>query len=107
VTPEQRQFCFKSERETYDVIVLDAFSGDTPPFHLLTQEAFQTLRDLAPDGLIVANIVGGVSGPGGKACLFRRRDDGVGLWTDAGLFPNWQLAARPSPFVSTMFLVAG
>lgn len=93
--------------ETYDVIVLDAFSGDTPPFHLLTQEAFQTLRDLAPNGLIVANIVGGVSGPEAKlvSSVVATMESVFGR--TRVFSPNWQLAARPSPFVSTMFLVAG
>lgn len=48
------------ERETvppFDVIVLDAFSGDTVPVHLLTQEAFATyLRRLRDGGLIVVNV---------------------------------------------------
>lgn len=48
------------ERETpqeYDVIVLDAFSGDGVPVHLLTSEAFDIYRKhLRPDGVIVAHV---------------------------------------------------
>jgi hypothetical protein len=48
------------EREpdrAYDVLVLDAFSGDAVPVHLLTREAVQTyLRHLKPDGSLVFNI---------------------------------------------------
>jgi hypothetical protein len=48
------------ERETdepFDVLVLDAFSGDAPPVHLLTREAFQIyLRRLKPRGLLVVHI---------------------------------------------------
>lgn len=48
------------ERETpqrYDMLVVDAFSGDSVPLHLLTREAFQLyLRHLAPGGAIVINI---------------------------------------------------
>lgn len=48
------------ERETpqeLDVLVLDAFSGDAIPAHLLTMEAFEVYqRHLRPDGVIVANI---------------------------------------------------
>lgn len=41
----------------YDVIVLDAFSGDSVPIHLLTREAFQIYRrHLKPDGFIVTHI---------------------------------------------------
>jgi predicted O-methyltransferase YrrM len=41
----------------YDLIVLDAFSGDAVPLHLLTREAFALYeKRLAPGGLIVAHI---------------------------------------------------
>lgn len=41
----------------YDVIVLDAFSGDSVPIHLLTKEAFEIYRiHLKPKGLIVVHI---------------------------------------------------
>jgi protein-L-isoaspartate O-methyltransferase len=43
--------------QDYDLIVLDAFSGDAIPAHLLTQEAMQTyLRHLHSDGLIAIHI---------------------------------------------------
>lgn len=43
--------------ETFDVVVLDAFTGDAIPAHLLTREAFALyLERLAPDGTIVVNI---------------------------------------------------
>jgi len=41
----------------YDVLVLDAFSGDGVPMHLLTKEAFALYRDhMAPGGAILVNI---------------------------------------------------
>jgi hypothetical protein len=41
----------------YDTLVLDAFSGDSVPVHLLTREAFQTyFRHLQPDGIVAVNI---------------------------------------------------
>jgi hypothetical protein len=41
----------------FDVFVLDAFSGDAPPAHLLTREAFAVYRrHLNPDGVIAVNI---------------------------------------------------
>ncbi len=43
--------------ERYDVLVLDAFSSDAIPAHLLTREAFELYLDrLAPEGLLVINI---------------------------------------------------
>jgi hypothetical protein len=41
----------------FDVLALDAFTGDAPPVHLLTDEAFGIyLKHLDPDGVIVVNI---------------------------------------------------
>ena len=45
----------KGEIQKFDVLVLDAFSGDAIPVHLLTQEAFETYwRQLNPDRGIIA-----------------------------------------------------
>ncbi len=42
----------------YDVIVLDAFLGDSSPSHLMTREAFAALRRcLHPDGVLVMNTI--------------------------------------------------
>ena len=46
-------------RELYDVIVLDAFLGDSSPSHLLTREAFASMhRVLRPGGNLVINSFG-------------------------------------------------
>lgn len=43
--------------QAYDVLILDAFSSDAIPMHLLTREAFTTyLRHLRPDGILAANL---------------------------------------------------
>lgn len=43
--------------QQFDVIMMDAFSGDSIPVHLVTIEAFeQYFRHLKPDGLIVVHI---------------------------------------------------
>ena len=48
------------ERETdrhFDILVLDAFSGDAIPVHLLTREAFAVYgRHLKPTGVLAVNI---------------------------------------------------
>jgi spermidine synthase len=94
--------------ETYDVIVLDAFSGDSPPFHLLTREAFTELKKrLASGGLVVANIVGGVSGESSRiASSIVATMEGVFGPTQV-FSPNWLLAGKKRKFVSTMFLISG
>ncbi len=46
----------KESPQEYDVIVVDAFSGDAIPVHLLTREAFAVyLRHLKPDGSIAVH----------------------------------------------------
>jgi SAM-dependent methyltransferase len=43
--------------QQFDVILLDAFSGDAIPMHLLTREAFQIYRrHMKPDGIIAVHV---------------------------------------------------
>ena len=52
----ERELAAKSP-EAFDVLVLDAFSGDAIPVHLLTIEAFELyLRELTPDGIIAIHV---------------------------------------------------
>jgi predicted O-methyltransferase YrrM len=45
------------ERPEYDVLVVDAFSGDAVPVHLLTREAFDVYWALlAPDGVLAVHV---------------------------------------------------
>ena len=53
-----RNFINASRRQ-YDVIVLDAFLGDSIPSHLMTREAFAAMRSLLrPGGVLVINTIG-------------------------------------------------
>lgn len=48
--------------KNYDLIVLDVFSGDTTPAHLLSLEAMRSLKKrLNPDGLIAFNLIGSLT----------------------------------------------
>ncbi|BCX47145.1 hypothetical protein HAHE_10530 [Haloferula helveola] len=43
--------------EPYDVIVIDAFAGDSLPYHLSTREAFELyFKMLKPDGILALNV---------------------------------------------------
>jgi hypothetical protein len=47
----------REEPQHFDLLVLDAFSGDAVPAHLLTEEAFEIYqRHLKPDGMIAVHI---------------------------------------------------
>ncbi len=54
-----RQFVNNVPDRRYDVILLDAFLGDSSPSHLMTQEAFAGMhRVLKPNGVLVINAFG-------------------------------------------------
>src|SRR5213078_3014628 len=43
--------------QQFDVLVMDAFSGDSVPVHLITREAFEIyFRHLKPGGILAVNI---------------------------------------------------
>jgi SAM-dependent methyltransferase len=46
-----------TEEEKYDLLIMDSFSGDAVPVHLLTREAYQIYLDhLRPDGVLVFQV---------------------------------------------------
>ncbi|HYL09548.1 MAG TPA: fused MFS/spermidine synthase [Candidatus Acidoferrales bacterium] len=47
----------RGERQKFDVLAIDAFTGDAIPVHLLTREAFAVyLQHLAPGGILAIHI---------------------------------------------------
>ena len=54
---DARRFLRQSDRR-YDYIVLDVFTGDTTPGHLVTLEALSLVRDrLADEGILAINLI--------------------------------------------------
>ena len=59
---DARNFLSKTEKK-YDLIILDAFSKNYVPFHLMTLEYFQLLdKKLTSDGIIISNNIGSMTG---------------------------------------------
>jgi len=57
VTGDARLALESEEPQEFDVLVLDAFSGDAIPVHLLTREAMQVyLKHLKTDGILACHI---------------------------------------------------
>ena len=57
IVPGDARITLAASSERYDLIVLDAFSSDAIPVHLLTREAFAGyLTRLAPNGVIVVHV---------------------------------------------------
>ncbi|MBX7208341.1 MAG: fused MFS/spermidine synthase [Verrucomicrobiaceae bacterium] len=57
VMGDARQSLEHEPPQNYDVLLLDAFSGDAVPVHLLTREAFEIYRrHMKPDGIIAVHV---------------------------------------------------
>ena len=90
------------ERESpqgYDALVLDAFSGDGVPTHLLTREVMATyLRHLKPDGVIAFHISNRHLDLAPVVAALARTERLHTLFLKDGGYILWALAARdPAP----------
>lgn len=57
VTGDGRLSLERAEGDSYDTLILDAFSSGSIPIHLLTKEAFASYLDrLKPDGVILVHV---------------------------------------------------
>jgi spermidine synthase len=55
-TMDGRRFLVQ-QRDSYDVIIMDAFGSSSIPFHLVTRESFELIRSrLAPGGVFAMNV---------------------------------------------------
>jgi spermidine synthase len=62
-----RTFLNAPAPSSYDMIFMDAFNSTTPPFQLTTREAAAKLAGrLAPDGVVVMNLISAAIGPEAK-----------------------------------------
>jgi hypothetical protein len=98
--------------QNYDVLILDAFTGDAVPVHLLTVEAFELyLTHLKPDGLIIVNItnrhldlepvVRGLADQAGMETLRILNGSGPGeMWS-----ADWMLVTRNEEILNTPILL--
>jgi hypothetical protein len=109
IVPGDARLSLESERpQAFDVLVIDAFSGDSIPVHLLTREAFELyFRHLKPDGVIavhisnqylhLAPVVEGAADWLGKEAVEVNReiDDSKGVYASA-----WVLVGSRSGFLA-------
>lgn len=59
VVIQDARYFFTQAGKRYDLIIMDAFSGDSTPSHLLTREALERVRErLSPDGILAINVIG-------------------------------------------------
>ena len=73
----------KTPDKTFDLLLIDAFSSDSVPTHLLTVEAIRTyLRVIKPDGVVVLHLSNRNLELEGPAAASVRQAGGVGLVQD-------------------------
>ena len=61
-TQDGRHFVMACKK-LYDFIILDTFAGDALPFHLMSQEMFENVKDiLTADGILLVNSIGYIEG---------------------------------------------
>lgn len=57
-----------TNKKKYDIVTLDLFLNEAPPSHVLTKESFEKIKSfLNPDGLVMMNFYGYLSGEIGRA----------------------------------------
>ena len=57
----------RDTEERFDLVILDAFTGGRPPFHLMTREFLQLVRTrLTPRGVVHLNIISALDGRKGR-----------------------------------------
>lgn len=93
----------RNTSQIYDVIYVDAFNGSSLPYQLTTREFLEDMRShLAPNGVIMVNIVSPVTGPHNGLLLSLHH-------TYATVFPKVDIVAQSnlSPeIIQSVILVA-
>lgn len=110
-TPQARivlgdaRLTLQKEAIKYDVIILDAFSSDAIPAHLLTKEAFAIYAErLNPDGMIIAHVsnrymdIRSVAEAGGLTQGFKT--------ASAAILADWQNAKAKLQLATPTIVVA-
>jgi hypothetical protein len=105
ITGDARLSMQRARPEQFGLIILDAFSSDAIPMHLLTREAMSLyLSKLAPGGVMAMNVsnvhlsiypvVARVAQEEGLSVLWQREPSTAGSLTE-GKFPSeWMVMAR-------------
>lgn len=102
------------EPQNFDFLIMDAFSSDAVPVHLLTKEAFEIYqRHLKPDGVILVNIsnryldlrpvVENAAKQFGFQAHHINCEDGIGGDDDEGSWwlyaSSWMVLSKNKPFM--------
>jgi spermidine synthase len=106
----EREMRDPEQRHTYDVLAIDAFSGDAIPVHLLTREAFALYREaLRDDGILAVHvsnhyldlppIVRGLAAEQGRQAVRIETDDDSSRALDSS---TWMLVTGNAAFLENV-----
>ncbi|MBI1383082.1 MAG: hypothetical protein GC161_18595 [Planctomycetaceae bacterium] len=91
----------------YDLIFLDAASGDSHPFHLFTVEAYEDcLSRLTDGGLLSINLVGSATDPRGRTLVASVLRTLGAVFQHAAVLQTDTRAARGAPCENLLFLAS-
>jgi hypothetical protein len=100
----------RGERHDFDVLVVDAFSGDSVPAHLLTREAMELYlqRIRGPQSVIAFHLSNASLDllPVMESLAHSYQLAGVEIDTPAGIDPKWVLLSRDPAALRPPNLVA-
>jgi spermidine synthase len=105
VTGDGRLSLGSAAPHSYGLIVLDAFSSDAVPMHLMTKEALALyLSKLAPGGVVAFNIsnmhlsfksvLARIAADAGLVALWQQEPPDAGSWESGKLPSEWFVVAR-------------
>jgi spermidine synthase len=105
ITGDGRLSLAREAPQKYGIIVLDAFSSDAVPMHLITKEAMALyVSRLAPGGAIVFNIsnmhlsfsavLARIAADAGLSALSQREPPDAGSWQSLKFPSEWIVVAR-------------
>lgn len=96
-----------SERiSPYDMVIIDAYSESTIPYHLTTVEFLEAVRKiLAPNGVVVSNIVSALDGPQSRLLYSMTRTFKT-VFPNAYLFPVGDWYGSSDDSVRNVIVVA-
>jgi spermidine synthase len=95
---DARSFLSKSSDHKYDIIILDAYSKNYVPFHLMTSEYYQLLYEklTTPNGVIISNQIGSLNETQHTSNLYR-----AVYKTMSQVFSAARVYAFPTDFVES------
>jgi spermidine synthase len=92
--------------DPYDLVIIDAYTASSIPHHLITFEFLRAVRKiLSPDGVVVANLIGALSGPHCRFFHSMARTYGV-VFPQKYLFPVGGWTGESDIAVRNIILIA-